>query len=100
MGLTDELRQEFLSSQSNVYRQMERQIPATPVKARRWVGEMDEIASTFAQVGLTPQFHKAASEIFRFVGQTQLAEETPENRDTGRTLEQTIGVFAKCLKNA
>ncbi len=53
MGLTDELRQEFLSSQSNVYRQMERQIPGTPVKARRWVGEMDEIASTFAHVGLT-----------------------------------------------
>ena len=100
MGLTDELRQELLSSQSNVYRQMERQIPGTPVKARRWVGEMDEIASTFAQVGLTPQFHKAASEIFRFVGQTRLAEETPENRDTSRTLEQTIGVFARCLKNA
>lgn len=100
MGLTDELRQEFLSSQSNIYRQMERQIPGTPVKTRRWVGEMEEIASTFAQVGLTPQFHKAASEIFRFVGQTRLAEETPENRDTSRTLEQTIGIFARCLKNA
>jgi len=78
--------------------QMEKQVPSVPVKARRWVGEMEEIASTFAHVGLTPQFHRGASEIFRFVGQTSLGEETPENRDRSRTLEQTISVFARDLK--
>jgi len=98
MGLTNELRQELLESQSVVYKQMEKQVPGVPVKARRWVGEMEEIASTFAHVGLTPQFHKGASEIFRFVGQTSLAEETPENRDRSRTLEQTISIFASNLK--
>jgi 3-hydroxyisobutyrate dehydrogenase-like beta-hydroxyacid dehydrogenase len=98
MGLTNELRQEFLESQPIVYKQMEKQVPGVPVKARRWLGEMEEIASTFAHVGLTPQFHKGASEIFRFVGQTSLAEETPENRDRTRTLEQTISVFARNLK--
>jgi 3-hydroxyisobutyrate dehydrogenase-like beta-hydroxyacid dehydrogenase len=98
MGLTNELRQEFLESQSTVYKQMEKQVPGVPVKARRWVGEMEEIASTFAHLGLTPQFHKAASEIFRFVGQTTLAEETPETRDASRTLEQTISVLARSLE--
>ena len=98
MDLTNELRQELLESQSIVYKQMQKQVPGVPVKARRWVGEMEEIASTFAQVGLTPQFHEGASEIFRFVGQTSLAEETPENRDRSRTLEQTISVFASNLK--
>jgi 3-hydroxyisobutyrate dehydrogenase-like beta-hydroxyacid dehydrogenase len=34
-------------------------------KGWRWVGEMDEIASTFDSVGLPDGFHGAAAEIFR-----------------------------------
>ena len=34
-------------------------------KGWRWVGEMDEIASTFAAAGLPDGFHKAAAEIYR-----------------------------------
>jgi 3-hydroxyisobutyrate dehydrogenase-like beta-hydroxyacid dehydrogenase len=98
LGLSKELREELLFSQSAVYGRMEKMVPSVPVKARRWVGEMDEIASTFEQVGLTPYFHQAASQIFRLVGTTPFADETPENLDTNRTLEQTISVFAKYLR--
>jgi 3-hydroxyisobutyrate dehydrogenase-like beta-hydroxyacid dehydrogenase len=98
LGLSKELREEFLFSQSAEYSRMKKMIPSVPVKARRWVGEMDEVASTFEQVGLTPCFHQAASEIFRLVGTTPFADETPENLDTNRTLEQTISVFAKYLR--
>ncbi len=94
MGLSEELREEFLQSQPGVYKQMEKQVPGVPPKARRWVGEMEEIASTFQRAELTPEFHIAASKIFRLVGQTPLAEETPEDRDTSRTLEQTIDALA------
>jgi 3-hydroxyisobutyrate dehydrogenase-like beta-hydroxyacid dehydrogenase len=97
LGLSRELREELLFSQSAVYDRMEEMIPSMPVKARRWVGEMDEIASTFEQVGLTPYFHQASSQVFRLVGTTPFADETPENLDTNRTLEQTISVFAKYL---
>jgi 3-hydroxyisobutyrate dehydrogenase-like beta-hydroxyacid dehydrogenase len=34
-------------------------------KGWRWVGEMEEIASTFAAAGLPDGFHRAAAEIFR-----------------------------------
>ncbi len=33
-------------------------------KAWRWVGEMDEIASTFADAGLPDGFHRAAADVF------------------------------------
>jgi hypothetical protein len=34
-------------------------------KGWRWVGEMEEIASTFAAAGLPDGFHRAAAEVFR-----------------------------------
>jgi hypothetical protein len=34
-------------------------------KGWRWVGEMEEIASTFAAVNLPSGFHEAAAEIYR-----------------------------------
>jgi 3-hydroxyisobutyrate dehydrogenase-like beta-hydroxyacid dehydrogenase len=34
-------------------------------KGWRWVGEMHEIASTFAASGLPPEFHEAAAEVYR-----------------------------------
>lgn len=37
-------------------------------KAWRWTGEMDEIAVTFATVGLPDGFHRAAGEVYRRLG--------------------------------
>jgi hypothetical protein len=34
-------------------------------KGWRWVGEMDEVAATFAGAGLPDGFHRAAAEVFR-----------------------------------
>lgn len=98
IGLSKELREEFLYSQSTAYEQIAKQIPAIPVKARRWVGEMDEISSTFEDLGLTPHFHKGASDVFRSIAATPLANETPESLNKDRTLEQTISVFAKYVR--
>jgi len=98
LDVSEEL-QELLQSQSSIFKQMEKQVPGIAVKARRSVGKMEEIAATFENVELTPQFHIAASEIFRFVGETSLADENPENRDTNRTLEQAISIFTQHLRN-
>jgi len=49
---------------------MERQIPTMPPRAYRWIGEMEEIAQTFADAGLTPKFHQAAADMYRFVAAT------------------------------
>ena len=37
-------------------------------KGWRWIGEMEEIAATFAAAGLPDGFHRAAAEIFRRAG--------------------------------
>jgi 3-hydroxyisobutyrate dehydrogenase-like beta-hydroxyacid dehydrogenase len=98
MGLYEPLVQEFQKSQGDRYRTMERQIPVMPTKAHRWIGEMEEIAQTFADAGLTPKFHQAAADMYRFVASTPLAEETPETRERDRTLAQVIDILAASLK--
>jgi 3-hydroxyisobutyrate dehydrogenase-like beta-hydroxyacid dehydrogenase len=98
MGLYEPLVQEFQKSQGDRYRTMERQIPTMPPRSYRWIGEMEEIAQTFADAGLTPKFHQAAADMYRLVASTPLAEETPETRDRDRTLAQVIDMLAASLK--
>ena len=58
---------------------------------------MEEIAATFDHVGVTPNFHLGAAEVFRLLSETPFAQETPESLDQGRTLAQTISVAAQSL---
>ncbi len=89
LGVADVLDAEFRQSQSAMLARMERGLPSMPPKARRWVGEMEEIADTFAAVGLTPSILRGAADIYRFVGDTTLADRNPE--DPGQpTLSEMI----------
>lgn len=94
-GLYDALVQEFRVSQAERYASMERSLLVMPTRARRWVGEMEEIAKTFKALGLTPNIYKGAADIYRFVGETSLADETPETLDRNRTLAQLIELLAR-----
>ena len=95
LGLSDELREEFLLSQQDTYKRMEAQIPVLPTKALRWVGEMEEIAATFDSVGVTPGFHRGSAEIYRIMSTLPFALERAENMDSSRTLAQTISAMAQ-----
>ena len=97
MGLSGELRSELMSSQPQAYRRMERSVPGLPVKAARWIGEMEEIATTFDHAGVTPRLHQGAADMFRLLAETPFADETPETLDASRTLEQTVAVIARSL---
>jgi len=90
MGLTEELRQELAYSQAAALQSMESTIPRLPPNAHRWVGEMEEIASTFAKVGVTSHFHLGAAAIYRLLQATSFANESPETIDPDRTLTRTI----------
>ena len=90
MGLTEELRQELAYSQAAALQNMESTIPRLPPNAHRWVGEMEEIASTFAEVGVTSHFHLGAAAIYRLLQATSFANESPETIDPDRTLARTI----------
>jgi 3-hydroxyisobutyrate dehydrogenase-like beta-hydroxyacid dehydrogenase len=96
-GLTAELRQELEYSQGPTLAQMEGRIPRIPADSGRWIGEMEEIAKTFADAGVTPGFHEGAAAIFRILAQTPFASETRATIDTSRTMEETISVAARLL---
>lgn len=95
MGLYKALISEFQLSQIERYVSMEQGLPSMPTKAKRWVGEMEEIAKTFEDVGLTPKIYQGAADIYRFVGETKLADETPETLNRSRRLFEMIEVLAK-----
>lgn len=97
LGLSEPLRAELTSSQATLLGILERSIPSMPPKAYRWVGEMEEIAATFRDAGLTPKIHEGAADLYRFVEATPLAEETPEARSKGTTLDEVVAMLAGAL---
>lgn len=76
---------------------LQRSLPTMPPKAYRWVGEMEEIATCFADLGMTPNILLGAADIFRFVAQTPPGRETPETRDRSRTTDQLIALLAESV---
>lgn len=97
MGVLDDLVAEFAYSQSGPLQAMKGRVPALPADAARWVPEMKEIAATFEQAGVTPDFHNGAAEVFRVLSQTPFASETRATLDTSRTLEETLVEAVKHL---
>lgn len=97
LGVSEELAAELKSSQPDVLARLEGQVPNLPIAAGRWIGEMEEIAATFEHVGVTPGFHHGAAAMFRLLNQTPFAQETPETKDSSRTLAQTIAYLAQLL---
>lgn len=63
-----------------------------PRRARRWVGEMEEIAATFAHLGLTPRIFEGAADVYRLVGETALADQT--SREPDPELREMLRVLA------
>lgn len=98
LGVSEALIAEFQLSQAALFARMENGLPGMPPKARRWIGEMEEISATFAQVGLTPNILTGAADMYRFVGKTALADLPPEARDAFPTLAELIETLAAGLK--
>jgi Domain of unknown function (DUF1932) len=63
-GVEEALRAEWKRSQPGLDARVQGAADAAAAKGWRWVGEMNEIAATFASVGLPPGFHEAAAEMF------------------------------------
>jgi 3-hydroxyisobutyrate dehydrogenase-like beta-hydroxyacid dehydrogenase len=97
LGITEPLTHEFRLSQPVFFEQMNRSLPGMPAKARRWVGEMDEIAQTFASLGLTPQILAGAADLYQLVSQTELANRHPEDVAPLPTLTEVVVVLANQL---
>jgi L-threonate 2-dehydrogenase len=99
LGLDEALRSELQDSQSTLLALIDRSLPSMPPKARRWVGEMEEIAATFEALNLPGGLHLGAAAMYRFIGGTPLGAESPEGRDPDRTAEAVVNLLAAALPN-
>ena len=97
LEVSESLASEFQLSQPSLYKRMERTIPGLPSKSKRWVGEMKEIAATFAEIGLTPKILDGAADMFQFVGDTRLADLQPEDQGSFPVMEDIITIFSEYL---
>ena len=97
LGLSMPLIAEFENSQQLTLKQMRARVPWIATDAGRWIGEMEEIAATFASAGVPTGFHEGAAAIYRLLATTTLAAETREHHDASRTLDQAIDMFASAL---
>lgn len=98
LGVGPEVRAEFAYSHPAHYKAMQNNVSRLPADSARWVGEMEEIARTFAAVGVTPQFHNGAKWVFELLSRTPYAAETRETMDRSRTLEQSIATYVQYVK--
>jgi putative dehydrogenase len=96
MGLFDALMDEY-GDRNTVFQAQQRSIPMMPNRARRWVGEMEEIAKTFADLGMTPNILQGAADMYTLVGETPLADLT--SRDPNPTLDEVMDALIARLKD-
>ena len=96
LGVADALATEFNNSQESAYNAMQRSLPGMAAKAHRWVGEMEEIAQTFGDVGLTPNIFLGAADIYRHVAGSAVGKVTPE--EPKPDFQKMVVVLAAALK--
>ncbi len=63
-GIEETLLAEWAGSQADLAARSERAAAGSAPKAWRWVGEMEEIADSFAAVGLPDGFHRGAAGLY------------------------------------
>ena len=85
LGVEQALEKELRESRNDVFEWQMKNIAVMPPKAYRWVPEMQEIAKTFGELGLTRRIFEGASDIYEMVAATPLGKESPEQaRTAGR----------------
>jgi 3-hydroxyisobutyrate dehydrogenase-like beta-hydroxyacid dehydrogenase len=85
LGVEQALEKELRESRGDVFEWQMKNIAVMPPKAYRWVPEMQEIAKTFGELGLTRRIFEGATDIYAMVAATPLGKESPEQaRKKGR----------------
>lgn len=94
LGIRDVLEGEW---QGEVLDRMARRVPALPADAGRWIGEMEQISETYASVGVTPNYHKGAADMYRLLDSTPFGAESRETMDKSRTMQESVKVYVQHL---
>jgi 3-hydroxyisobutyrate dehydrogenase-like beta-hydroxyacid dehydrogenase len=90
-GVEAALLEEWKLSQPDLPARSEAAVKGNARKAWRFVGEMEEIAKTFAAADLPDGFHQAAAEIYRRLAQWKDAAAPPSVLEASRALTKAAG---------
>lgn len=85
----DSLFKEWAISQAGLEARSDQAARSNAFKAWRFVGEMHEIADTFANVGLPDGFHRAAADIYDRLEQFKDCQPTPEATEVVAQVRKT-----------
>jgi len=96
-ALRQELFDEFAYSRPDILSVITRMVTRIPADAGRWASEMEEIAATFSQYGMTPKFHEGAAALMRTAGQTPLAKHTRETLPDNIDLAEALKMYLAAL---
>jgi 3-hydroxyisobutyrate dehydrogenase-like beta-hydroxyacid dehydrogenase len=99
LGVRRELMDEFRASQTHEAERMVARIPYLAATAKRFVGEMREIAATFEAVGVSPEFHRGAEWLYAQLALTPFAAETRATLPRHRSLDDALEVFCDALES-
>jgi 3-hydroxyisobutyrate dehydrogenase-like beta-hydroxyacid dehydrogenase len=97
LGVDQTLIAEFKQSQAERVTAIERGLPRVPVKAQRFVGEMEEMAKMYDALGLTPNMLAGAAKVYDLIGSTPLADRTPEDTSPFLSLDEALAIFVQHL---
>ena len=90
LGVEEAVERELRDSRPDVLDWQMGNLATVPARSGRWVPEMQQIAKTFAEVGLTPTIFEGAAELYGMVAKTPLGHETPEQARTAKRDGMTI----------
>jgi len=95
LGVEQALEKELRESRNDVFEWQMSNIAIMPPKAYRWVPEMQEIARTFGELGLTRRILEGAADIYELVAASPLGKESPEEaRSIGRSGSEVVRAIA------
>ena len=96
-GFVGHLRPRLPGSQAGTVELIDEAILRLPSLSGRYIGEMEQVAETFASIGLPPGMHQAAAELFRLLNDTPLAGERRDEIDPDRTTEDVLAILVDAL---
>jgi hypothetical protein len=97
-GFTEHLRGRLPESQAGTVRKIDAAVVRLPSLSGRYIGEMEQVAETFASVGLPGGFHEASADLFRLLNLSPLARQRREQIDPRRTSLETLKALVEVLE--
>eukprot|EP01112_Ceratiomyxa_fruticulosa_P014770 TRINITY_DN4267_c0_g2_i1.p1 TRINITY_DN4267_c0_g2~~TRINITY_DN4267_c0_g2_i1.p1 ORF type:complete len:301 (+),score=50.28 TRINITY_DN4267_c0_g2_i1:109-1011(+) len=98
LGIYDSYLQEIKTFYPYLDAMINRSLPDMCPKAYRWIGEMEEIASTLSSEGFQPTMLLGAKEIYEMVAKSELGESVDGERKKPESAEKVATVLSQYVK--